>query len=588
MRTGLHDDEIIGRAYDIRLMRRLLTYVRPYKKKLALLLLVAVTLLQLAGPYLVKVAIDSYILRNDWPGLNFIIAVYFAVLLLAFLLQYVQVYVMQLSGQLAMSDMRVALFSHLQKMSLSFFNRVPLGRIVTRVVNDVETLNEMFTQGIVVAVGDLLTLIAIVIALVSLDARLAFLTVLVVFPLLYATKLYRDRARHTYRNIRANAAKLNSCVQENVSGMSTVQVFNRQAENFKRFDRINKENRDEQLKSLTYYAVYFPLIEVFSAIAIGIIIWYGGGEAVRGRLQLGVLVAFIQYVQRFFQPIKDFSEKYNILQAAMASSERIFALLDTPEEISNSPRPVVVPELKGEIEFQDVWFSYNGEDPVLKGVSFHLKPGESLAVVGATGAGKTSIINLIARFYEIQRGKILIDGVDIRKLDKGFLRRQIGIVFQDPFLFAGDVENNIRLGELSIPQEKVYEAAREVNAHAFIEKLPRGYRESVQERGSTLSLGQKQLLSFARAMAFDPKILILDEATSSVDTETEANIRDAVAKLIRGRTSIIIAHRLSTIRYAERILVIDKGKIAEMGRHEELLKKEGIYHKLYRLQFRGH
>jgi ATP-binding cassette, subfamily B, multidrug efflux pump len=587
MQTGLHEDEIIGKAYDVRLMRRLLTYVRPYKKQLALslFLLVAITLLQLAGPYLVKVAIDSYILRNDWAGLNLIIAVYLAVLLLAFLLQYVQVYIMQLSGQRAMFDIRVGLFSHLQKMSLSFFNRNPLGRIVTRVVNDVETLNEMFTQGIVVAVGDLLTLIAIVTAMLSLDARLALLTFLVVLPLLYVTKLYRDLARDAFRNIRANTARLNSCIQENVAGMSTVQIFNRQAENFKRFDRINKENRDEQLKSLIYYAVYFPLIEVFSAIAIGIIIWRGGGEAIQGRIQLGVLVAFIQYVQRFFQPIKDFSEKYNILQAAMASSERIFTLLDTPEEIPNPPRAVAGPEVKGEVEFQDVWFSYNAEGPVLKGVTFHLKPGESGAIVGATGAGKTSIINLIGRFYDIQRGKILIDGIDIRKMDKGFLRRQLGIVLQDPFLFAGDIEYNIRLGEAGISSERVREAARQANAHGFIEKLPRGYREEVQERGSTLSLGQKQLISFARVLAYDPKIVILDEATSSVDTETECLIRDAFSRLIKGRTSIIIAHRLSTIRYVDKIMVIDKGEIAEMGSHDELLAKNGIYHDLYQLQF---
>jgi len=590
MQANLHEDEIIGKAYDARLMRRLLSFFEPYKKQLtiSILLLIVISILNLSGPYLTKIAIDNYILNGDWSAVNFVMAVYFMVLLLTFSLQYAQVYIMQLTGQRAMYDIRVKLFAHIEKMSLSFFNNNPIGRLVTRVVNDIEVLNEMFTQGIVVAIGDLLTLIGIAIALLILNLKLALLTFIVLPPLLYATKFYRDRARDSYRNIRTNLAKLNSYLQENIGGMSTVQVFNREDENFKRFDRINIENRDEQMRSLIYNAIYFPSIEFFSAIAVGVIIWHGGGEAIRGGIQLGVLVAFIQYVQRFFQPVRDFAEKYNIMQASMASSERIFKLLDTHEEISNPQKPVILRDVKGDIEFRDVWFSYNhtsSEDYILKGISFHLKAGESAAIVGATGAGKTSIINLLGRFYDIQKGSILIDNIDIRDIDKKSLRRNIGIVLQDVFLFAGDIENNIRLGEEGISIEKVYESAEIVNAHRFIERLPKGYKEDVQERGSTLSLGQKQLISFARVLAFNPKILILDEATSSVDTETEILIREALRKLIKNRTSIIIAHRLSTIRYVDKIIVIHDGEIVEMGNHEELLKNNGMYHNLYQLQF---
>ena len=590
MQTNLHEDEIIGKAYDARLMRRLLGFFKPYKKQLtiSILLLIIISILNLSGPYLTKIAIDNYILNGDWTGLNFVMAVYFMVLLLTFSLQYAQVYIMQLTGQRAMYDIKVKLFVHIQKMSLSFFNNNPIGRLVTRVVNDIEVLNEMFTQGIVVAIGDLLTLIGIAIALLILNLKLALLTFIVLPPLLYATKFYRDRARDSYRNIRTNLAKLNSYLQENIGGMSTVQIFNREEENFKRFDRINIENKDEQMRSLIYNAIYFPSIEFFSAIAVGVIIWHGGGEAIRGGIQLGVLVAFIQYVQRFFQPVRDFAEKYNIMQASMASSERIFKLLDTSEEIQNPEKPVLLRDVKGDIEFKDVWFSYNhtsSEDWTLKGISFHLKVGESAAIVGATGAGKTSIINLLGRFYDIQKGRILIDNIDIRNIDKKSLRRNIGIVLQDVFLFAGDIENNIKLGEEGISIEKVYESAEIVHAHRFIERLPKGYKEDVQDRGSTLSLGQKQLISFARVLAFNPKILILDEATSSVDTETEILIREALRKLIKNRTSIIIAHRLSTIRYVDKIIVIHDGEIVEMGNHEELLKNNGMYHNLYQLQF---
>ncbi len=587
MQTAVHEDAITGKTSDLRLMWRLLGYFKPYGKQLALslLLLILISVLQLAGPYLVKIAIDSYILKGDGDGLNLVVGAYLVVLLVTFALQYAQIYTMQLFGQGVMHDIRLSLFSHLQKMSLSFFNRNPVGRIVTRVVNDVETLSEMSTQGIVETAGDLITLVSIIAALFLLNGKLALLTLLAISPLLYLAKRYGDKTRDVYGSIRVSTARLNSFIQENVTGMSTVQMFNREEENLKRFDRINTENRDEQLKSLLYSAVYFPLVEVFAAGALGIIIWYGGRETIKGAIQLGVLVAFIQYVQRLFQPIRDLSEKYNMMQVAMASSERIFDILDTPEEIPDPVRPVVVLAVRGEIEFEDVSFSYNAESHALKGITFHLKPGESAAIVGATGAGKTSLINLIGRFYDVQHGRILIDGIDIRGMDKSFLRRQVGIVLQDPFLFTGDIEYNIGLGNEGIPPESVYEAARLVNADAFIKKMPQGYREEVLERGSTLSLGQKQLISFARVLAYDPRIVILDEATSSVDTETECLIRDAFSKLVKGRTSIIIAHRLSTIKNVDKIIVIDKGEIAEMGSHEELLARKGIYRKLYQLQF---
>jgi ATP-binding cassette subfamily B protein len=587
METDLHEDAIDNSASDLRLMKRLLGYFRPYLKQLTLsfFLLIMISVLQLAGPYLVKIAIDDYILKGDWSGLTRVAGAYLAVLCITFSLQYIQNYSMQTFGQGVMHDIRLSLFAQLQKKSLSFFNRNPVGQIVTRVVNDVETLSDLSVQGIVETAGDLITLVSIITALFVLNNSLALLTMMAICPLLYLTKRYGDKTRAVYGNIRVTTDRLNAFIQENVSGMSTVQLFNREVENCNRFDAINRENRDEQVKSLLYSAVYFPVVEVFAALALGIIIWHGGGKTIQGAMQLGVLVAFIQYAQRLFQPIRDLSEKFNIMQAAMASSERIFNLLDTPDEIPDPPQPIVVSQVKGEIDFQDVSFSYNGEGYALKGVTFHLNPGESAAIIGATGAGKTSLVNLIARFYDIQQGKILIDGIDIRKMDKRFLRSQIGIVLQDAFLFTGDIEYNIRLGEMGISSRRVYDAARHVNAHTFIEKFPREYQEEVQERGSTLSRGQKQLISFARVLAFDPRIVILDEATSSVDAETEILIRNAFGKLIKGRTSIIIAHRLSTIRSADKIIVIDKGEIAEMGRHEDLLAKNGIYRTLCQLQF---
>lgn len=612
--TNFLEDEIIGKAYDSRLMKRLFIYLRPYKTSIiiSISLLMAISFLHLVGPYLTKIAIDNHIRNGNWHGMNWIGALYLLVLLTTFSLQYFQVYLMQLTGQKIMYDMRYQLFSHIQKMSLSFFDRNPVGRLMTRIVNDVEVLNELFTSGLVVVFGDAFMLFGITIVLFILNWKLALISFSIMPFLFYATILYRDKARNAYRESRLNLARLNSYLHENIAGMNTVQAFGKEAETFKIFDSINKENRNSMLRSILYNAIFFPAIEIFTAIAIALIIWYGGGQVVQHAILPGVLVAFIQYLERFFKPIRDLAEKYNIMQAAMASSERIFNILDTHEDIPNPTSPIFVKEIRGEIIFKNVWFAYNSwennrlvgadmhtwpnseqhlqtngsnnHDYVLKDITFHLNPGESVAIVGATGSGKTSIINLLGRFYDIQQGNIFVDGIDIRKMDKYQLRRQIGIVLQDVFLFSGDIEYNIRMENDDIPFSKVEEAAGYVHAHSFINRLPQNYRYEVQERGNALSQGQKQLLAFARALAYDPKILILDEATSSVDTETDLLIRDAIKKLIRGRASIIIAHRLSTIRDADKIIVLKKGEIAEVGNHETLLKKQGIYYNLYRLQ----
>jgi len=583
-----HDEEILGKAYDARLMMRILRYLRPYWKLLAVsfVFLMFQTGAQLLGPYITKIAIDRYIAQGDIDGLDWMALAYLGVVLFGFTVVFIQTYTTEYTGQRAMHDLRMEVFSHLQKQDLAYFDRNAIGRLMTRTINDVETLNELFSTGVVGLLGDLLIVFGIAIMMFWLDWELA-LVCLAAFPVIvYASRFYRKRAREVYRESRMILGRLNAGLQENLAGVATVQAFGQEEKIYRRFQDVNLSYRNVLLRSIRYNAMFFPVIELFSALSIGLLLWYGGQQILAGSVQAGVLVAFIQYIQRMYQPIRDLAEKYNVMQAAMASSERIFALLDTPETIKNPSRPKRAAKVTGEVEFKDVWLSYTPGDPVLKGISFRVRPGEKIALVGATGGGKTSIISSLCRFYEIERGAVLIDSVDIKEWNKQELRRHLGLVLQDVFLFSGDIATNITLGDPRIDERRMLEAARRAQIAPFIEKLPSRYCEEVQERGSTLSQGQRQLLSFARALAFDPKILILDEATSSVDTQTELLIQEALDELLKDRTALIIAHRLSTIKHVDRILVIHKGEIWEDGSHEELLARGGLYARLYDLQYR--
>lgn len=567
-------------------MRRLLLFLKPYVSQvaLAIVLLILLAACELAGPLLTKIAIDNYIAHDNLAGLQMLALVFVAILILQFALNYTQQYITAWIGQRIMYDIRVTIFSHLQKLPLSFFDKNPVGRLVTRVTNDVETLNNMLSSGVVAIFGDVFLLFGIVIVMLVINWKLALLTFTVLPLIMLATSLFRLKVRDSYRKIRTRLARINSFLQENISGMMTVQLFNRQPENYSRFNELNESYKEAHLQTVFYYAIFFPAIEIIGALALAIILWHGGVQLVRGTITIGVLVAFIQYAERFFQPIRDLSDKYNIMQAAMASSERIFKLLDEPEQ-AETDKPQSLTTVKGKIEFKNVTFAYNEGENVLCDVSFTIEPGERVAVVGATGAGKTTLTSLISRLYEIQSGEILLDGVNIKNLPLDQLRIRIGIVLQDVTIFTGTIRDNIAMGDPNISDEELERAARMVNAHGFIEKLPGKYDHKLSEKGRTLSTGQKQLLSFARALAFNPEILILDEATSSVDTETEELITDAINKLMATRTSLIIAHRLSTIQNVDRIIVLHKGKLREMGSHQELLKKQGIYYKLYQLQF---
>lgn len=589
MSEALHtDDEILGKAYDARLMARMLRYLRPYWKLLAVSFsfLLLHTATQLLGPYITKVAIDRYIAHQDVAGLDLMALAYLGVVLLGFIFLFVQTYTTEYTGQRAMHDLRLEIFTHLQKQDMAYFDRNPVGRLMTRNINDVETLNELFSTGVVGLLGDLFIVFGIAGAMLWLHWQLA-LVCLAAFPLiLYLSRFYRRRAREVYRESRLILARLNAGLQENIAGVATIQAFGQEEKMYRRFQEINLGYRDVLLRSVRYNAVFFPIIEIFSALTIGLLLWYGGGLVVQNVVEAGVIVAFIQYIQRMYHPIRDLAEKYNIMQAAMASSERVFTLLDTAETIKSPERPQSIERVRGEIEFQSVWLSYHPGEPVLKDISFRIRPGEKVALVGATGGGKTSIISALCRFYDIERGAILIDGVDIREWDKQALRRQLGLVLQDVFLFSGDIAENITLGDARVSEASMLEAARRAQIAPFIEQLPGGYQDEVQERGSTLSQGQRQLLSFARALAFDPRILILDEATSSVDTETELLIQAALEELLKERTALIIAHRLSTIKSADRILVVHKGEIWEQGSHEELIAQGGLYARLYDLQYR--
>lgn len=582
------EDEISGKAYDHLLARRLLQYLRPYRGwvSLAVVVLLLNSVLQLAGPYLTKVAIDRHIAIGDLGGLGKLALLYLAVVLAGFSMQYAQFYIMQWVGQRIMFDLRSRILRHIESQELAFFDRNPVGRLMTRVMGDVQTLHELFTTGVVAIFGDLITLAGIVVAMFLLDWRLALVANLVLPVLFTISMLFRSRVRRTYGMIRARVASLNAYLQEHITGMRVVQLFGHEPASRKQFARLNASNRAAQLQTIRYYALFFPAVEIVSAVTMALIIWYGGGRVVQASLELGVLVAFLQYAERFFRPISDLSEKYNTFQAAMASSERIFRLLDREPQIREPEQPRRLRRARGHLVFDDVHFSYKPGEPVLDGLSFAVQPGERVAIVGATGAGKTSVLSVLTRLYEIQSGRILLDGVDVRELALRDLRRQVGVVLQDAFLFVGDIEYNIRLGERDIPTARVREAAQLVHAHRFIERLPQGYRSAVAERGSTLSVGQRQLLSLARVLAFDPAILVLDEATSSVDTQTELAIQEAVRRVMAGRTSLVVAHRLSTIQDCDRILVLHHGKLRESGSHGELLRLGGIYARLYELQFR--
>ena len=623
------DDDVVGKAYDGRLMRRLLTYMYPYKW-VAVISLVAILIkatCDVLGPYLTAVAIDYYLtprfmaahpspksaflarwLSSDpATGITQIALIYLGSLLLSYLFEFTQTYLMQWTGQKIMFDMRKQIFGHIQTMHVGFFDRNPVGRLVTRLTSDVDALNELFTSGVFAIFEDVFVLAGIVFVMLRMKWWLALLAFSVLPLILIATRIFRKHVRDSYRRIRSAIARINSYTQEHVTGMSLVQLFNRQDRAFRDFEAVNRTHMEAFKDSILAYALYYPAVEIFSSAAIALVIWVGGRGVLRGAVTVGVLVAFIQYSQRFFRPIQDLSEKYNILQAAMAASERVFRLIDTKPEIV-SPTSPKEGDHSGSIEFRNVWFTYQRLDPqeaaslasspesalaamhdiewILRGVSFRIEPDQTAAIVGHTGAGKTSIISLMMRFYDIQHGQILIDGIDVREHDLRRLREHFGVVLQDPFLFSGTIGSNIRLGTERITEEQMKLAAQQVNVHDFITSLPNGYNEELRERGNSLSTGQKQLINFARALAHNPRILILDEATSSVDTDTEIRVRMALERMIEGRTSVVIAHRLSTVQRADTILVMHKGQLRETGSHQELLTHRGLYWKLYQLQYK--
>ena len=641
MASGTHEEEVLGKAYDSRLMRRLLTYLRPYKLQVAVALaaIVLKSGADILGPYLTKVAVDKYLapttawgrhsVLDRWlspqalTGIAQISLIYLFLLVVSFFLEYAQTYLMQWTGQKVMFDLRSQIFRHLQRMHVGFYDKNPVGRLVTRVTTDVDALNEMFTAGVVSIFEDVFVLAGIMVIMLQMKWWLALITFAVLPFIFVVTAVFRKYVRDSYRRIRIAIARINAYLQEHISGIVVLQLFNREKKAFDRFSKINASHMEAYKDAIIAYAIYYPVVEILSSIAIAGVVWFGGNaimhdelarRAARDAMTLGILVAFIQYSQRFFRPIQDLSEKYNILQSAMASSERVFKLLDTPAEIAEPASPKKS-EGPGRIEFDHVWFAYRNvsvgpdgrptdgdqtataagggaratqttPDWVLKDVSFTIEPGETVAIVGHTGAGKSTMISLLLRFYDVQQGAIRIDGVDVREMSLADLRRRFGVVLQDPFLFSGTVRDNIRLGSEWIEQRAVEQAARDVNLADFIASLPQGFQEPVRERGSTLSTGQKQLISFARALAHDPKILVLDEATSSVDTETEFKVRDALTRMVEGRSSLIVAHRLSTIQRADKILVMHKGRLRETGTHQQLLAQRGIYWKLYQLQYK--
>jgi ATP-binding cassette subfamily B multidrug efflux pump len=587
----VHDEDVLGKAYDARLMRRLLQYLRPYWRAsaVALVAILGYAGLQLVPPYLTRQAIDVAIPGADLGALRVIAALYFATLLGEFFLEFVQTMLLQTTGQRIMFDLRMQIYGHLQRLDVQFFDRNPVGRLMTRVTTDVDALNDLFTSGVVSVFGDVFTIIAIMVAMLLLDWRLALVAFAVIPLIAMVTQWFRVHVRATYREVRVLIARINTFLQEHITGMSTVQLFRGERRAWDQFEGINREHMNANVRSIFYYAVFYPAIEIVGALATALMLWFGGGLVVQEALTLGTLVALIQYAQRFFRPIQDLSEKFNVLQGAMASSERIFQLLDTPAAIAD-PDPSrgsamsVTRTGPVRIAFEHVWFAYNGDDYVLRDVSFVVEPGQRIGIVGATGAGKTTIINLILRFYEVTRGRVTVNGIDVRELPLADLRACFGLVLQDVHLFSGTVAANIRLGNDALTDADVRQALQAVHADSFVDALG-GLEAKVAERGATLSVGQKQLLSFARALAFDPPVLLLDEATSSIDTETERLIQEALEVLMRGRTTIAVAHRLSTIQGMDLVLAFHKGELREAGRHQELLAQHGIYRRLYDLQY---
>ena len=587
MTEALEAEEVIGKAYDLGLIRRLWQFIIPYKRLffLSLLLLPLQQAFGLAQPYLMKIGIDQYIASKNLWGLQNVMLLFLVALIGETITVFAQYYFSMLVAQRCLADLRVAIFSHVQKLPTSYFDRNPVGRLVTRMTTDVDVLQEMFAAGVITLASDFVMVVWIVGIMFYLDIELALVSLALIPPMALAINFFRVRARHTYRQIRVRIARINAYLGEAISGMAVIQLFAREQKTYREFEALNADHRDAYHLSNLYEAGLYSMVEAAGSVSVGLLLWYGGGEVLHGIIGIGTLVAFNEYIHRFFVPLRDFSQKYTVMQSAMASAERIFDLLDTPIDIANRKTPQIPKPFRGEVVFDRVWFHYKPGEPVLKNVSFRIEPGEKVAVVGATGSGKTTTIKLLNRLYDIQKGSIKVSGVDVRDWDLRALRRHIGVVLQDVFLFSGDVRANLALGNPSIPLEQIREAAEIANADSFIRRLPDGYAAQVRERGSNFSGGQRQLLSLARVLVYEPEILVMDEATSSIDTETEALIQDALEKVMRDRTCLLIAHRLSTIRNADRIIVLHHGEVREVGSHAELMDQQGIYYRLYQLQY---